>query len=309
MYRWVSFFVAILALLTGGVLLSQGTRDDVHPPITPAQPEHRQTSDKETTSQNTRSQLILPTPVKKPVSVLLMGVDRRKNDKGRTDAIMLIILNPRNERLTLLNIPRDAKAQLHLGGGRQRWDKINHAYALGNGVKSTVQTVESFLNIPVHHYLKMDMAGFRRIVDQMGGVDVQVPKTFSYKGQHFHKGSMHLNGIQALAYIRDRTGGSDYDRHIRQQQVLRELWKQSTQASTMLKLRDIIPTVFHHVETDLSPWDIWRMVSTLRTLSPNQMQVLHMKGVDEWSNHYYLVIPQNEQKRIQNILRQELESN
>lgn len=308
MYRWVSFFLVVFVLLTGGFLLSQGSREEVHPPVTPTNPEQPQRSDQNNPPTSTHPSFVLPSPSKKPVSVLLMGVDRRKRDKGRTDAIMLVILNPRKERLTLLNIPRDTKARLQLGSGRQRWDKINHAYALGNGVKSTVQTVESFLDIPIHHYLKVDMAGFRRIVDQIGGVDVQVPKTFSYKGQHFRKGPMHLNGIQTLAYIRDRTGGSDYDRHIRQQQVLRELWKQSIQTSTLLKLRDLIPSLIRHVDTDLSPWDIWRLASTLRTLPSEGMQVLHLRGVDEWKEHYYLVIPQNERKRIQNILRRELET-
>ncbi|MDR6225561.1 LCP family protein [Desmospora profundinema] len=307
MNRWVSIGLAIIALLTGAILLSWGIQNKSHP-STDSAPIKRQTIGQTNPPKTTNpSQSLLPTPSKEPVSLLLMGVDRRKGDKGRTDAIMLVVLNPAHKRVTLLNIPRDTKTLLRLKGGRQRWDKINHAYALGGGVEATVRTVETFLDVPVHHHLKIDMGGFRRIIDKMGGVDVEVEKSFSYKGHHFRQGPMHLNGSQALAYVRDRTGGSDYDRHIRQQQVLGDLWERGTRFSSLLNMQAWMPTLIRHVDTDLSPWEMWRLAATIRSLPPDRMQVLHLQGVDEWNDRYYLVVPQQERNRIRDILRKELQ--
>src|SRR5699024_12739473 len=100
--------------------------------------------------------------------------------------------------------------------------------ALGNGVVATVRTVEHFLDIPVDHFVKMDFAGFRALIDQVGGVNVDVERNFSYKGHRFRKGKRTLNASQALAYVRDRTGGSAVDRHIRQQQVVSRLREKGT---------------------------------------------------------------------------------
>lgn len=305
MVRWLSYFLVILAFLFGGFLLSWGIQSESRSPAESTPIRYQPKEDHDSSKRPSRS--LLPAPFKKPISLLLMGVDRRSGDRGRTDALVIIIMNPNHKRVTLLNIPRDTKTLLYLKDKRSRWDKINHAYALGGGAEATVRTVESFLDIPIHHHVKMDMAGFRQIIDTMGGVDVEVERAFSYKGHHFQQGPMHLNGSQALAYVRDRTGGSDYDRHIRQQQVLSDLWKRGTRLSSLMTIQDWMPALIQHTETDLTPWEMWRIASTLRTLPPDRLQVLHLRGVDEWSDRYYLLIPPQERNRIRKILQAELQ--
>lgn len=249
----------------------------------------------------------LPPPVGQPVSLLLIGVDQRKGDVGRADALMVVTLNPSRKTVKVLNIPRDSKTRLMFSDGTGREDKINHAYSLGNGIPSTVRTVEHFLSLPIHHYVKVNFSGFRRVVDLFGGVDVEVSHSFSYKGHQFKKGPMRLNGSQALAYVRDRTGGSDYDRHKRQQQVMKSLWKKGTQWSTLLKMDDLYHVFQHHVTTDLSLQDTWRLFRTLRQIREENVEVLHLSGTDQWTPHYYMIVPEKERRRVGQALRKHLE--
>ncbi|SMO66406.1 LCP family protein [Melghirimyces algeriensis] len=252
-----------------------------------------------------RSQI--PSPVKDPVSLLLIGVDRRRGDVGRADALMVITLNPEQKTANVLNIPRDTKTRLVLGKKTARNDKINHAYSLGNGTSTTVQTVEKYLDIPIHHYIKVDFTGFRSLINLFGGVDVHVKNSFSYQGHHFQKGSQTLNGSQALAYVRDRTGGSDYDRHFRQQQVLNSLLEKGTHWSTLLKLNDLFHVIQKHTETNLSLNQAWKLLRTFREIPTKNRTTLHLTGYDQWQPRYFLIVPESERLRIRRILRKHME--
>lgn len=82
---------------------------------------------------------------KKPISILLMGSDQRKDEVGRSDSLMLFTLNPKTKSMKITSIPRDSYTEI-VGKGKK--DKINHAYAFG-GIDMAVKTVENFLNVPV----------------------------------------------------------------------------------------------------------------------------------------------------------------
>ncbi|MFC4077412.1 LCP family protein [Salinithrix halophila] len=295
----------VLVLL---LVISAGAYIQFRPAISPA-PNTQGEQEKHPPKKPVRAYRspVLPSPPDRPLSILLMGIDQRKRDKGRSDALMVLAINPRQKGITLLNIPRDSKANLQLGHGRTRWDKINHAYALGEGIPSTVRTVESFLDLPIQHYVKVNMAGFRSLVDLFGGVEVTVGHSFSYKGHHFKKGPMTLNGSQALAYVRDRTGGSDYNRHRRQQQVMKSLWEKGTRFSTLFKMGELAGIMTHHVETSLTPSDVWRLFVALREVPEDRVEVLRLAGTDEWGSRYYLRIPKRERIRAAHALRRRME--
>lgn len=248
-----------------------------------------------------------PVPLGRPTTLLLIGVDQRRNDSGRTDALVLLTIHPQKKSVKILHVPRDTKTRLNLGKGRTVLDKINHAYALGEGVPSTIQTLESFLDIPVDHYVKVNMKGFREIVDLFQGVNVNSPRSFSYLGHHFRKGPMHLNGAQALAYIRDRTGTNDFDRHRRQQQVLRSLWQKSKQPSTLLKLDRLYHILRAHMETSLTLKDAVSLYYTLSRVPEKNIETLQLHGHDEWSKQYYFIVPEKERLRVRSLLRRHLE--
>ena len=248
-----------------------------------------------------------PVPLDRPTTLLLIGVDQRRNDPGRTDALVLLAVHPQKRSVKILHVPRDTKTRLILGKGRTTLDKINHAYSLGEGIPSTIQTLESFLGIPVNHYIKVNMKGFREIVDLFQGVNVNSPRSFSYQGHHFRKGPMHLNGAQALAYIRDRTGTNDFDRHRRQQQVLRSLWQKSKQPSMLLKLDRLFKILRAHTETSLTLKDAVSLYFTLSRVPEKNIETLQLHGYDEWSRQYYFIVPEKERLRVRFLLRRHLE--
>ena len=134
-------------------------------------------------------------------TVLLLGVDQRPGDKGRSDTIMVATVNPNSGKALLFNIPRDTRTRLVKRGYD---DKINHAYAY-DGIAGSVATVENFLDaFPIDYYVQVNMEGFEMIVDQLGGVDVNNSFTFDIDGFHFPKGPQHLDGEYALKYARMR---------------------------------------------------------------------------------------------------------
>lgn len=90
--------------------------------------------------------------------------------------MIFLTVNPAKQSMLMFNIPRDTRTEII---GRGTVDKINHAYAFG-GVNMSVKTVEHFLDYPVNYYVRVNMEGFARLIDSLGGVDVDNPFAFSY---------------------------------------------------------------------------------------------------------------------------------
>ncbi|MEJ2011247.1 MAG: LCP family protein [Anaerolineales bacterium] len=177
----------------------------------------------------------LPDPWKgnERVTVLLMGLDYRDWESGegppRTDSMMLGTVDPVSETAGMLSIPRDLWVEIP-GYSHGR---INTAYFLGErdrlpggGPELAVKTVENFLGVPINYYVQIDFTAFERMVDELGGVEINVPAEITVDpiGPHntvtLEPGVQTLSGPVALAYARNRhTDGGDFDRAQRQQQV------------------------------------------------------------------------------------------
>lgn len=183
-----------------------------------------------------------------PMNLLLLGVDERPGDKGRTDTIILLSLNPNIKHTIMLSIPRDTYAEIPDFGK----DKINHAYAYGN-VDLTIQTVEKLLELPIHFYIKINMEGFKNGIDTIGGVTVDNPLDFSQGKHHFPSGKIHLNGDQALDYIRMRKDDPEGDlgRNKRQQIVLEAAMKESLKFFNLPKINSILKILGENITTDI----------------------------------------------------------
>ena len=177
----------------------------------------------------------LPDPWKgnERVTILLMGLDYRDWESGegppRTDSMMLATIDPISETAGMLSIPRDLWVEIP---GYEH-GRINTAYFLGErdrlpggGPELAVKTVENFLGVPINYYVQIDFMAFERMVDEMGGVEINVPSEITVDpiGPHntvtLEPGVQTLTGPEALAYARNRhTDGGDFDRAQRQQQV------------------------------------------------------------------------------------------
>ncbi|MBC1475573.1 LCP family protein [Listeria grandensis] len=190
---------------------------------------------------------------------LVMGLDNnatRNLGSSRTDAMMLVSLNKRTKKMTLCSIPRDSFVQIQSANytGMQR---IESAYTYG-GPKSAVDTVKKLFNIPIHHYVVLNFDSFIHVIDALGGIDVNVPKTFAGplfdtgKKVHFEKGIQHLNGEEALAFSRERKIDNDIMRGFRQQLVLEAVKDKAMQLNSISKYVKIIESLEGQMQMDLN---------------------------------------------------------
>lgn len=242
----------------------------------------------------------------KPISILLMGVDQEDNGTGRSDSLMLFTLNPKTKSMKITSIPRDSYTEI-VGKGKK--DKINHAYAFG-GIDMSVKTVENFLNIPVDHYIEVNMAGFRDIVDAVGGVDVNNDLEFTSRDQHFAKGNIHLNGETALKYTRMRYEDprGDFGRQMRQRQVIQAVIKKGASVSSLASYGDVLKAIEKNVKTSLTQEQMFEIQKNYKDCMQNSEEIqIPGDGHKAADGIWYYYVPDAAKQDITNKLRAHLE--
>ncbi len=200
------------------------------------------------------------------MNVLVLGIDYNWTDathlpyskEARSDTMFVLHLERDGSRIGMLTIMRDLYIDLPDHHGR---DKINDAYALG-GVPLARKTIQQFLGVKIDHYVVLRIMGARKLVDALGGLDIDVEKTMNYDDNwgdlhvHLKKGWHHLNGAQAIGYARFRHDEeSDFGRTRRQQQVVDALIKKLKQPQNYANPARLqaLASLFHqYVETDLN---------------------------------------------------------
>lgn len=169
---------------------------------------------------------------------------------GRSDVLMLAHLSEDENHASVISIPRDSWVDVP-GHGK---DKINHAYNYG-GPTMAIRTVEQLTGVRIDHFAVIDFAGFRRVVDAIGGVTVPVAHATCDGGICFAKGLNHLDGTEALAYVRQRHNlkEGDFDRARRQQNLMRAIMKKAHDNNTKnnpVKLYQFMDAVTRYVSVD-----------------------------------------------------------
>lgn len=240
-----------------------------------------------------------------PFSVLLLGVDEREGDRGRSDSIIVLTVNPNTNSVKMLSIPRDTRTEI-VGKGTQ--DKINHAYAFG-GVDMSIATVENFLDIPIDYYVQINMEGFKDIVDAVGGVTVQNDLDFKYEGTSFPKGQLTLNGDKALKYSRMRYDDprGDFGRQLRQRQVIKAIIDEGASLSSLTNFGDIFKALGSNVKTDLIFNEMVTIQSKYRSAAKEMEQLTISGQGGKIDGVYYLTVPNGEKDRLREILKNHLE--
>lgn len=242
----------------------------------------------------------------KPISILLMGVDQEDNGTGRSDSLMLFTLNPKTKSMKITSIPRDSYTEI-VGKGKK--DKINHAYAFG-GIDMTVKTVENFLNVPVDHYIEVNMAGFKDIVDAVGGVDVNNDLEFTSRESHFAKGNIHLNGETALKYTRMRYEDprGDFGRQMRQRQVIQAVIKKGASVSSLASYGDVLKAIEKNVKTSLTQDQMFDIQKNYKDCMENSEEIqIPGDGHKAADGIWYYYVPDAAKQDITNKLRAHLE--
>jgi LCP family protein required for cell wall assembly len=216
------------------------------------------------------------------VNILLLGRDTVRTDNAyRTDVIIVVSINKAANAVTMLTIPRDLF--IYIPGWTM--NRINTAAGYGDaigypggGVALLEQAILYNLGIPIHYWARVDFAGFRDVVDVVGGVDVPVSCAMQdwrlkdpagdlqdQDPDHWHlytveTGVQHMDGNMALWYARSRRRSSDFDRSRRQHQVLRAIFDQALRLEMLARVPDLYNQYVNIVDTDMGLGDMLQFV-------------------------------------------------
>ena len=226
-------------------------------------------------------------------TVMIMGVDERADDVGRSDTLMIATLDPDKNQAALLSVPRDTRVKIKGHG----FDKINAAYAYG-GRKLTQETIESLLNTHIDHYIKINVHGFTKIIDALGGIDIDVEKRMYYEDPwdddgglyiDLQPGMQHMDGKTAITYVRYRDEEGDIGRIKRQQNFMKAVMDKLVSPTIIPKLPAIVSAVSDSVETDMSVSEILSFLGTLQDAKDNGLKSemlpgkpVYIDGISYW---------------------------
>jgi LCP family protein required for cell wall assembly len=223
------------------------------------------------------------------LNILLLGTDARPDESGptRTDAIVLVHIARDTGRVSMLSIPRDLWVSYPTGGE----GRINAAYAIGEhrfgpggGAALAKSTVSKLLGIPVDYFILINFEGFKKIIDIIGGIEIDVPRpiydpaypTDDYRTIEvsFASGRQWMDSERALIYARTRHADSDFGRNQRQQQVLMAIFQRVRDRGLLQQLTsvdDYTGALRGYVITDLNYRMMLELASFARTIDTEQI--------------------------------------
>lgn len=293
-WPWIVGILGLIVIGLGIYLFTvystfTNTLEEIHEPI------EREGSEKRTTDQ------AVDLSQEDPFSVLLLGVDEREDDRGRSDTVVVMTVNPAEQSTKMVSIPRDTYTEIV---GRGTMDKINHAYAFG-GIEMSMATVENLLDIPIDYVMQVNMEGFKDIVDAVDGVEVN--NTLAFDG--FAEGTLELNGEEALDYVRMRKQDpeGDFGRQNRQKQVIQGIMKKGASVNSLLNYKDIFTALGDNVRTNMTFDEMMDVQSNYRDAIGTVDQLMVEDGYGETINGiWYYIMDDAELAEIQSTLKEHL---
>ncbi len=226
-------------------------------------------------------------------TIMIMGVDERDDDVGRSDTLMVASIDPKKNQASLLSVPRDTRVKIKGHG----FDKINAAYAYGKE-RLTQDTVENLLGVNIDHYIIINTKSFAKIIDALGGIDIDVPKRMYYEDPwdddggliiDFRPGMQHMDGAKAITYVRYRDEEGDLGRIRRQQDFIKACLDKMVSPAIIPKLPTIIREVMDSIQTDLSFRQLLEFAGTLKESKQNGLKTdmvpgrpLYIDGISYW---------------------------
>lgn len=283
-FSWRIVALALIALLAAGVLylvnMVNAVVQEISDPISAeVAPEVRP----------------VPVQVGQRYNVLVMGLD---DERLRSDTMMLVSIDPDSRKIGVLSIPRDTRALL---AGKGTIEKINGAYAYGVGDKRfpgnlrALKTVEDLLEIQIHYTVVVDMGGFRQVINEIGGVWVDIPFDMDYDDPDqdlsikFTAGRQKLDGQKALEYVRfrannDGTGYPDADlgRIRAQQQFMRSALDEALKPANLLRLTSQATSIAQYVETTFEPSRITSLAAMAARIGKDDVEFAMLPGIDAY---------------------------
>jgi LCP family protein required for cell wall assembly len=262
------------------------------------------------------SEIEIPPPVapihisKDVVNILLLGTDRRESwTYYQTDAVVILSLDPTANSATFISVPRDL--YVYIPGWKV--NRINTAEFRG-GFDMIADTIFYNLGIPIDHYMKIEQWGFRDAVDILGGIDVRTSGrvedmcegiSYEYESDTFY----HMDGFDAMCYLRMRMKSSDFNRLRRQQGVFLALFDKFISIDGFMKVPQLYNTFKQMVETDMALDDILPLIPLAAKLAKDSSQMrffnIDYTMVENWrtpQSHAAVLLPKRE--LIQSMLEE-----
>ena len=235
------------------------------------------------------------------LNLLVLGLDA---DRTRSDVIFLANYKPGETRLNILSIARDTKVTVN-----GKISKINALIGMG-GEEAIIAKVEEITGLPVHYYITMDFEGFRKIIDALGGVEIDVPFDMHYDDPvqnlhiHLNKGRQLLDGQKAEQFVRYRKGNSygegypngDLGRIEAQQMLIKELIKQKFNLRYISKIDDIFAIVEEHTRTNIGLDDIMYYLKNF-SVRISEIKNWTIPGTDVIIDDIYYIVHDEEKTR------------
>ncbi|MGK7895565.1 MAG: LCP family protein [Xenococcus sp. (in: cyanobacteria)] len=236
----------------------------------------------------------------RPVNILVLGIKVLTSDlknqaipddlgyhalvnsfEGLSDTMLLVRFDPVEEKLTVLSIPRDTRT--HIDG--YGIGKINHANYQGGPALSASTISELLGGVEIDRYVRVNVQGVEKLIDALGGVTVDIPKDMKYNdfSQHFYvnlkKGKQHLNGDQAMQFLRFRYDNlGDIARVQRQQMLMRSIVEQALRPATIVKVPQILDVVKSHLDTNLTIKELMALSSFAAKTNRSDLQMIMLPG-------------------------------
>lgn len=289
---WLGIAVK-LAIIAGALYLlvlfpkATSTLDEIHEPLV------------REASPRREEKIVLEN--KDPISVLLLGVDEREDDRGRSDTMVVLAINPEKESTKMISIPRDTYTEI-VGLGMK--DKINHAYAFG-GIEMSLATTEKLLDIPIDYVVQLNMEGFEDIVNALDGISVDNAFAFD----DFPAGEITLSGSEALDYVRMRKNDPDGDfgRQNRQKQVVKSIMVQAVSATTLFNYPKIFDALGDNVKTNMEFNEMIDVQKNYRNATKEVEQLSFENGYGETiGGIWYYMMDQQELAEVQTAMKAQL---
>jgi LCP family protein required for cell wall assembly len=220
------------------------------------------------------------------INIILLGSDKRE-DQGtwRTDTMIVVSVDTERSVVRLLSIPRDLWVNIP-GHGFNRintadlWGELTEA---GKGPEVVKETVYQNLGIPIHYFVRVDFDGFIKIIDAIGGLDIDVECPLT--DIELEPGIRHMDGELALLYARSRITTNDFDRSRRQRKLLMALWEQGLSRDIIPRLPQLWVAMADTIETDLPLEQVINLARLGLQLKPNQIfsQSIGPWQVENWT--------------------------
>lgn len=223
------------------------------------------------------------------INILILGIDARPGElNSRSDTMILVSLHPSIERAVLVWIPRDTRLYTPIKGNY----KINNINAI-KGPEAACEVVATLMGVEVDHYVVVNFQGFERIIDILGGVemDVDINLYSTRSNVYLHKGRQRLNGKEALKYVRFRAmPDADIGRTQRQQRFVKALLNQVLRVETITRLPRLLPELRENIYTNIRLPDLLFLTELAFLFDENNISTQTLPGyhfIDPYSGTSY----------------------